>query len=216
MRVVPLCAAALLAAGCATTPAPLTAVDGMPLGAFLDDVRAQLREVHWHVRGPRQACGSDIVRELDLRDATVTLALDRLAQAEAGGSIKLVAVPLGPLGLNPTASVSALDKHAQSLTLKLVATGGTDVVDLDQAPVATSPLAATINAAIDGFMRGDSAAPCLALSALKLEIVVDVTRTADAGFKVVVPAVGAEGTRTLRSVNALTIAWDRVASNRLR
>ncbi len=211
-----LATAVLVAAGCATAPAPVTDVDGMPLGAFLDDVRAQLREVHWHVRGPQRACGSGDLRELDLRDATLTLELERLAQAELGGSIKLVAVPLGPVAVAPSASVDTVDKRAQSLTLKLVATGGTDVVDLDHAPVARSPLAATINAAIDGFMRGDSTPPCLALSALRLQIVMDVTRTAGAGFKVVVPAVGADAARTTRAVNTLKIDWYRVASNRVR
>ncbi len=208
---------ALLAlAACATSPLPASDVEGMPLDAFLDDLKVQLREVHWHVRGNVNGCGDEALREVDLRDGQVLLSLERVAQVDVGGSIKLVAVPLGALLLSPSAGADYTRKAGQQLTLKLAVSGPTARVDIDHAPLATTPVAQALNAAIDGFVRSDNAAPCLQMTALKLELVVDVKRSADGGFKVVVPAVAADASASTRNVNTLTLNWERIASNRVR
>ena len=207
--------AALALGGCAAVPGPGVDVEGMPLGAFLDDLKMQMREVHWHVRGNVHGCGSEDTREVDLRDGQVQLSLERVAQTDVGGSVKLVAVPLGALAVAPSLGADATRKSAQTLTVKLAVTGTTAAVDIDHAPPAHGPVAQALNAAIDGFIRSDNAAPCLQMTALKLELVVDVARSAEGGFKVVVPAVGFQAGRSDRAVNTLTLDWERIASNRL-
>lgn len=190
-----------------------TTVDGMPVDAFLDDLKSQLRQVHWHVRGRIQGCGAADLREVDLRDGTVTLVLDRLQQVDAGTSVKLVAVPLAHVALSPTIAVDASRKETQKLTLKLAVAGDVPLVDFDHAPVATVPVAQAVNAAIDGFMRSGREGPCMRLASLKLELVVDVAKQADGGFKVVVPAIAFNAGIAQRSVNTLTLDWARIESH---
>jgi hypothetical protein len=207
--------AAVALGGCAAMPAPSVDVEGMPIDAFLDDLKLQMREVHWHVRGNVHGCGNDDIREVDLRDGQVVLALERVAQTDVGGSVKLVAVPLGALAIAPSASLDSTRKSGQTLTVKLAVSGPAATVDIDHAPQAHGPVAQALNAAIDGFIRSDNAAPCLQMTALKLELVVDVARTAEGGFKVIVPAIGFEAGRSTRDVNTLTLNWERIVSNRL-
>ncbi|MEO6928594.1 MAG: hypothetical protein ABI190_05455 [Casimicrobiaceae bacterium] len=202
-----------LIAGCASMPAT-SIVDGMPVDAFIDDLKAQLREVHWHVRGSLHGCSGDL-REVDLRDAGITLVLDRLEQVEAGASAKLVAVPLAGIALAPSASADVTRRNSQQLTLKLAVDGDVPVIDFDHAPAASAPVAQAINAAIDGFMRASSDAPCVRLAALKLELVVDVQRTAAGAFKVVVPAIAIDAGTSRRSVNTLTLDWTHIVSRAL-
>lgn len=208
-------AIALMAGGCASMPAP-TLVGGMPVDAFIDDLKAQLREVHWHVRGSVHGCGTAELREVDLRNGDVVLQLERIEQAQANGSIKLLAVPLGGAGLSPSLVADASRRHSQQMTLKLAVAGDVPVVDFDRAPVATAPVAQAINAAIDGFMRSGTAAPCLRLASLKLVLVVDAERQAGGGFKVVVPAIGFDAEASRRDVNSLTLEWSKIESRALR
>lgn len=206
---------ALCLAACVTSPLPVGDTVGMPLDAFIDDLKLQLREVHWHVRGNVHGCGHAELRELDLRDGQLVLAFERVAQVNVNGSVKLVAIPLGAVVLGASAGGEWTQKASQELTVKLAVTGAAPVVDIDHAPQAKGPVAQALNAAIDGFIRSDNAQPCLQVAALKLAIVVDVARSADGGFRIVVPAVGIEATRSLRQVNTLTLDWDRVVSNRV-
>jgi hypothetical protein len=206
---------ALLVGGCASMPAS-TIVDGMPVDAFIDDLKSQLREVHWHVRGNVHGCGTSEVREVDLRDAAVVLSMERIEQAEAGATVKLVAVPLGGIALAPSLAGDASRRNAQQLTLKLAVAGDAPIVDFDHATIASAPVAQAINAAIDGFMRAGTDGPCVRLAALKLELVVDVVRQASGGFKVVVPAIGIDVASTRRSVNTLSLEWAHIESRALR
>jgi hypothetical protein len=206
---------ALLAAGCASMPAT-TIVDGMPVDAFIDDLKAQLRQVHWHVRGNVHGCGEGMPREVDLRDGSVTLVMDRLEQVETGAAIKLVAVPLAGFALSPSIGADQSRKNSQQLTLKLAIAGNVPVVDFDHATPASAPVAQAINAAIDGFMRSGGDAPCVRLASLKLELVVDVERQASGGFKVVVPAIGFDASATRRSVNTLMLDWAHIESRAIR
>ncbi len=208
-------AIALVAGGCASMPAP-TLVDGMPVEAFIDDLKAQLREVHWHVRGNVHGCGTDDMREVDLRNGDVSLQLERIEQAQASGSVKLVAVPLAGIAAASSLAADASRRHSQQMTLKLAAAGDVPVVDFDHATLATAPVAQAINAAIDGFMRSGSAAPCLRLASLKLVLVVDAERQAGGGFKVVVPAIGFDAAASQRDVNTLTLEWSKIDSRALR
>jgi hypothetical protein len=207
--------AAVALGGCTSMPVPGVEVEGMPLDAFLDDLKLQLREVHWHVRGNVHGCGNDEMREVDLRDGQVVLSLERVAQTDVGGSVKLVAVPLGPLALAPSATVDSTRKSGQTLMVKLAVSGPAATVDIDHALPAQGPVAQALNAAIDGFIRSDNAAPCLQMTALKLELVVDVARSAQGGFKVVGPAIGFDAGHSTRDVNTLTLNWERIVSNRL-
>lgn len=206
---------ALVAAGCASMPAT-TVVDGMPVDTFIDDLKSQLRQVHWHVRGNVHGCGSNELREVDLRDAAIVLSMDRIEQVQSGASVKLVAVPLGGVALSPAFAYDASRRNAQQLTLKLAVAGDAPVVDFDRATVAVAPVAKAINAAIDGFMRSGSDGPCVRLASLRLELVVDVERQASGGFRVVVPAVGIDAAATRRSVNTLTLDWAHIESRALR
>jgi hypothetical protein len=206
---------ALLTAGCASIPAT-GIVDGMPVDAFIDDLKAQLRQVHWHVRGNVHGCGANDVREVDLRDAGITLAMERLEQVESGATVKLVAIPLAGIAIAPSAALDASRRNSQQLTLKLAVTGDSPAVDIDHAADASAPVAQAINAAIDGFMRAGSDGPCVRLAALKLELVVDITREASGGFKVIVPALGIDATASRRSVNTLTLDWAHIESRAVR
>jgi hypothetical protein len=207
--------AALAAAGCASMPAQAP-LDGMPLGAFLDDLKAQLREVHWHVRGTSLGCDGTGPREVDLRDGVIVVEMERVAQVDAGASVRLVAVPLAGLALTPSLAAGQTQKRTQSLSLKLAVEGPAGVVDFDHAPPARSPVARTINAAIDGFMRAGADKPCIRLATLKLALVVDVARDASGTFRVVVPAFGVDAGASERRVNTLTLDWSKIESRALR
>ena len=207
--------AAALCAGCVTVD-PGPEVTGKPIGEFFDELKAELREVHWRVRGSAAACGSAEPREVDLRNASVTLEMRRVAETSVDGEIRLVALPLAGTLATPSLSGSAARRSSQDITIKLEVAGDAPVHDIDGASGARSPLALTVNAAIDGFVRSSADAPCIRLAALKLQFVLDVERAAGGGFKIVVPAaqLAAEGTR--RDVNTLTLTWDRIVSNALR
>jgi hypothetical protein len=208
-------ALALTCAGCASLASPV-APDGMPLDAFLDDLKTQLREVHWHVRGDVLGCDGSGPREVDLRDATITLELARIEQRDVDASVKLVALPLGALAVSPGLSAEASGKRSQTLSVKLAAAGDAPVVDLAHAPSARSPVARAVNAAIDGFMRAGRDPPCVRLTALHLVLVVDVTRDASGAFKVVVPALAFDAGASERNANTLTLDWARIESRPLR
>jgi len=203
-----------VAAGCVSMPAT-TIVDGMPVDAFIDDLKSQLREVHWHVRGNVHGCDA-APREVDLRDGSITLVMERIEQAEAGASVKLLAVPLAGAALTPSLSADAKRSNTQQLTVKLAIAGDVPTVDFDHADAASAPVAQAVNAAIDGFMRADTGAPCVRLASLKLELVVDVQRVAGGGFKVVVPAIAINAEATHRNVNTLTLEWAHIESRALR
>lgn len=207
--------AALLVASCASLPeAPGLA--GKPIGEFFDDLKSELRDVHWRVRSVAGACGSTGPREVDLRNATISLDLQRVGEASIDGALRLVALPLAGGALTPYGSAGGARKFTQEIVLKLDVTGPDRVYDVADAPVASGSVARTLNAAIDGFVRSGTEAPCVRLTSLKLTFVVDVRREVGGGFKVVVPVadVGIDASR--RDVNTLTISWDRIASNALR
>lgn len=203
-----------LCAGCATLPTG-SELTGKPLGEFFDELKSELREVHWRVTSKTAACGADTPREIDLRNASVTLDMRRVAEASIDGELRLVALPLGGTALTPTLSGSAARSTSQDITLKLEVTGNAPVFDLDAAPQAASALARTLNAAIDGFMRSSAEAPCIRLASLKLQLVLDVERGAAGGFKIVVPATSLAVDGSRRDVNTLTLTWDRIVSNAL-
>ena len=207
--------AAALCAGCVTLD-PGPEVTGKPVGEFFDELKAELREVHWRVRGRAAACGSSEPREVDLRNASVTLEMRRVAEASVDGEIRLVALPLAGTAATPSLSGSVARRSSQDITIKLDVAGDAPVHDIDEGSRAQSPLALTVNAAIDGFVRSSADAPCIRLAALKLQFVLDVERAAGGGFKIVVPAaqLAAEGAQ--RDVNTLTLSWDRIVSNALR
>ena len=206
--------AVALCAGCAGLE-PGTEVTGKPVGEFFDELKAELREVHWRVKSRGVACGSAQPREVDLRNATVTLEMRRVAEAGVDGEVRLVALPLAGGAVTPSLSGSVARRSSQDITLKLDVAGDVPVHDIDDAPRAQSVLARTVNAAIDGFVRSSADVPCIRLAALKLQFVLDVERGAGGGFRIVVPAaqLGAEASR--RDVNTLTLTWDRIVSNAL-
>jgi hypothetical protein len=207
--------AAALCAGCATLESGVE-LTGKPLGEFFDELKAELREVHWRVKGRAVACGSTEMREVDLRDATVTLQMRRIAEASVDGEIRLVALPLAGVAVAPALSGSAARRSSQDMTIKLDVTGDAPVHDIDDASRAGSALAQAVNAAVDGFVRSSADAPCIRLAALKLQFILDVERAGGGGFRIVVPAaqLAADGSR--RDVNTLTLAWDRIDSSALR
>jgi hypothetical protein len=142
--------------------------------------------------------------------------MERIAQVDGGASVKLVAVPLGGVALAPGLAVDATRKRTQSLAVKLAVAGPVDVVDFERAPPARSPVARTINAAIDGFMRAGPDKPCIRLATLKLALVVDVARDASGTFRVVVPALALDAGASERRVNTLTLEWTKIESRALR
>ena len=205
---------AVASAACADLQ-PATELAGKPLGEFVDDLKAELREVHWRIRSNSVACGTTEAREIDLRNATVTLDLQRIGDASVDGQLRLVAIPLGGIAAAPFASGSASRKLTQDMTLKLDVTGPARLHDPGEPP-ASGPVARRINEAIDGFMRSSPQEPCIRLSTLKLTLVIDVERGAGGGFKLVVPAAQLGIDLARRDVNTLTLAWDRIVSNALR
>ncbi|HJU22385.1 MAG TPA: hypothetical protein VJ891_07735 [Casimicrobiaceae bacterium] len=216
MKHIPIALAAMLLASCAAVGPTGPGIDGKPLGEFFDDLKSELRAVHWRVRSDRAACGTPELREIDLRNAQVVLELARIGTASVDGEVKLVALPLGDVALTPFASASAERKWTQQMTVKLDVTGPSRLFDLDERSTGAGAVAQSVNAAIDGFVRSSADEPCVRLSALKLSLVIDVTRDAAGGFKLVVPAaqLGAQASR--RDVNTLTLSWDKVVSNALR
>ena len=211
-----LTAAVLIAAGCASTPPVVPGIEGKPIAEFFDDVKAQLREVHWRVRSDHAACGTTDRREVDLRNASITLDLQRIGEASVDGAVKLVAIPLGGAAVAPFASAAAARKWSQQIVLKLDVAGPTRLYDAAEPSAATGSLAQSLNAAIDGFVRSSADEPCIRLGALKLAFVVDVRQEAGGGFRLVVPTaeLGIDASR--RDVNTLTLSWDKIESNALR
>jgi hypothetical protein len=215
-RVVPVIAAAVVVVACAGVTPAAPGITGKPIGEFFDDVKAELRDVHWRVRSDRAACGTADRREVDLRNATITLDLQRIGEASVDGVLRLVALPLAGVAVSPFASATSSRRGSQEIVLKLDVTGPSRIYDATEASTATGSLASSLNAAIDGFVRSSADEPCLRLAALKLTFVVDVRQEAGGGFKVVVPAaeIGVDASR--RDVNTLTLSWDKIESNALR
>lgn len=207
--------AALLLCGCATIAGPPGPVGGKPLAAFYDELKGDLQEVHWRVRGGA-ACGAAAEREIDLRNATVTLSMRRVAEATIDGEVKLVAVPLFGVGATPILGAKSAHKSVQDLTVKLDVDGPAPVYTLGSTPAAHSQLARTVNAAIDAFMRSSASEPCIHLASLRLQLVLDVEHQAGGGFRIVVPPASLAGELARQDVNTLTISWDKVESNALR
>jgi hypothetical protein len=210
----------LLAAGlagvlCACTPAlrPDGPIEGKPVDELVNDLKDDLAQVHWRLRSTRPACGSTAMREVDLREAAIVLTLERIAQTSVGADVRLVALPLGGVGIEPAFSADYDRRSARTLIVKLGATGAAPLVDVDSAPAATRPVAQALNAAIDGFMRSRSEEPCLRLTSLKLTLVIDVERKAGGGFRIVVPSVSLNAGAGTQSVNTLTLEWAHVGSN---
>jgi hypothetical protein len=191
---------------------PAAPADGMPIDELVNELKDDLAEVHWRLRGPR-ACGSDAPREVDLRQGTVVLTLERVAQAGAGADLRVVALPLGALVTEPSLSASYERRSARTLVIRMEAGGNAPVHELGGAPTSVRPVAQALNAAIDGFMRSQAREPCVRLTALKLTLVLDIERKAGGGFRVVVPALRLSADADARSVNTLTLEWAHVASN---
>jgi hypothetical protein len=209
-------AAALACTACASLAPPAPGVSGKPLAEFFDDLKAELRAVHWRIRSASAACGSAQPREVDLRNATVTLELARVGEVNVDGDVRLVAIPLGGGAIAPFGSASAARKWTQEMTVKLDVSGPARLYDAGELTEAGGAVARSVNAALDGFMRSSAQEPCIRLTSLKLAFVLDVERSAGGGFKLVVPAVQAGVDATRRDVNTLTLTWDRVVSNALR
>ena len=213
MRMTFAVAAATLLCACAPLPPSAGPIDGKPVDELVNDLKDELADVHWRVRSSRAACGSTGAREVDLRQGTITLTLERVAQASAGGDVRLVALPLASVALEPLGSADYARRLARTLVVKLEASGAAPVVDVDAAPASTRPVAQALNAAIDGFMRSQSREPCLRLTSLKLTLVLDVERKVGGGFRIVVPAVRVDGEAGAQAVNTLTLEWAHVGSN---
>jgi hypothetical protein len=203
----------VLLCGCAPMPGRDGVLEGEPIDQFVDDLKSDLAQVHWRVRGDRPACGSAAPREVDLRDAAVVLTLKRTAQASIGGDVRLVALPLGNLGVEPLLSGDYERNSAATLVMKLEVDGSAPVHEPGARSAATGPVAQALNAAIDGFMRSQAQQPCVRLTSLKLTLVLDVERNAGAGFRITVPAVRVDGALGSGAVNTLTLEWAHVASN---
>jgi hypothetical protein len=210
------CAALTALLGCAGAPPAAPGLAGKPIGEFFDELKAELRDVHWRIRSDRAACGTTEPREVDLRNATITLDLQRIGEASVDGQVRLVALPLAGGLVSPFASAAASRKWTQDIVLKLDVVGASRLYDLGQASVATGAVARSLNAAIDGFMRSSAEEPCIRLSSLKLTFVIDVRQDAGGGFKLVVPVAEAGVDAARRDVNTLTLTWDKVVSNALR
>jgi hypothetical protein len=211
-----LCAGTLATVGCIGVPPLQQQLAGKPIDEFFDALKAELRDVHWRIRSDRAACGTSEPREVDLRNATITLDLQRVGEANIDGQVRLVALPLAGTAVSPFASASTSHKWTQDIVLKLDVAGPSRLYAIGEASGATGPVARTLNAAIDGFVRSTADEPCIRLSSLKLTFVIDVRQEAGGGFKLVVPTLelGADAAR--RDVNTLTLSWDKVVSNALR
>jgi hypothetical protein len=203
-------------AACASLGPAAPGIDGKPLGEFVDELKTQLRAVHWRIRSTSAACGTTAPREIDLRNAQVALDLERVGMASVDGQIRLVALPLAGLAVAPFASASGERKYTQELALKFDVTGPSRLYDVGEAAGEGGAIAQAVNAAIDGFMRSSADEPCVRLTSLRLSLVIDVARDAEGGFKLVVPAVQLGAAASRRDVNTLTLTWDKVVSNALR
>jgi len=203
-------------AGCAAIPPVAPGVSGKPIGEFFDELKTELRDVHWRVRSDRAACGTPEPREVDLRNATITLELSRIGEASVDGEVKLVALPLAGSALTPLGSASASRKWTQEIVLKLDVAGPSRLYTPGEATTASGDVARAINAAIDGFIRSSADEPCVRLSSLKLSVVIDVRREASGGFRLAIPSVDAGVEASRRDVNTLTLSWDKMLSNALR
>ena len=208
--------AALVLAACAGMPPSVPGVAGKPIGEFFDDLKAELRDVHWRVRSDRAACGTTDPREVDLRNASITLDLQRIGEASVDGAVRIVALPLAGGIVSPFASAAASRKWTQDIVVKLDVAGSSRLYDAGETSTATGSIASNLNAVIDGFVRSSAGEPCMRLAALKLTFVIDVRQEAGGGFKLVIPPaeLGLDATR--RDVNTLTLSWDRIESNALR
>jgi hypothetical protein len=201
---------------CTTLSADPSGMTGKPIGEFIDDLKGELRDVHWRVRSNTAACGSTDAREVDLRNATITVELQRIGEATIDGAVRLVALPLAGGAVSPFASAGASRRSTQDIVLKLDVAGPSRLHDVGEPADGSGAVARSLNAAIDGFMRSSNAEPCIRLTSLKLTFVIDVRRDAGGGFKLVVPVadLGVETSR--RDVNTLTLSWDKVLSNAVR
>jgi len=208
--------AALACSACASLGPDAPGISGKPLSEFFDDLKGELRAVHWRIRSNTPACGTTEAREIDLRNATIALDLQRVGEASVDGQIRLVALPLAGAALAPFGGGSATRKWTQEMALKLDVGGPARLYTPGEASEAGGAVAQSVNAALDGFMRSSADEPCVRLTSLKLTFIIDVERDAAGGFKLVVPAaqVGVEASR--RDVNTLTLTWDKVVSNALR
>ena len=207
---------ALALTACADLGPAAPGIDGKPLGEFFDDLKTQLRFVHWRIRSTRAACGTAEPREIDLRNAQVALDLERVGTASVDGQIRLVALPLAGLAVAPFVSASGERKFTQEMALKFDVTGPSRLYDAGEAAGEGGPIAQAVNAAIDGFIRSSADEPCVRLTSLRLSLVIDVARDAAGGFKLVVPAAQLGTAASRRDVNTLTLTWDKVVSNALR
>ena len=207
---------ALACAACASVESTAPGLSGKPLSEFFDDLKGELRAVHWRIRSGSAACGTAEPREVDLRNATIALDLQRVGEVNVDGQVRLVALPLAGIGLSPFGSASSARKWTQEMALKLDVAGPARLYAVGEASDGGGAVATSVNAALDGFMRSSAAEPCVRLTSLKLTFIVDVARDAAGGFKLVVPAAqfGVEASR--RDVNTLTLTWDKVVSNALR
>ena len=203
-------------AACSSTGPAAPGLDGKPLGEFFDDLKRDLRAVHWRIRSASAACGTSEAREIDLRNAQVALDLQRIGAVDVDGQVKLVALPLAGAAIAPFGSASATRKWTQEMALKLDVTGPSRIYDVGDATAEGGAVAQAVNAAIDGFMRSSADEPCVRLASLKLTLVVDVAREAGGGFRLVVPAAQVGVDASQRDVNTLTLSWDKVVSNALR
>jgi hypothetical protein len=204
----------LLAAACATPVPRDVALAGKPVDEFVNELKDELADVHWRVRGPGAACGAGgAAREVDLRQAVITLSLERVAQVGASGDVRLVAIPLGSVAVEPLFSADIERRAARTLTIKLEAGGSAPLVDVERATASVRPVAQALNAAIDGFLRSSSREPCVRLTALKLTLVLDVEANGSGGFRITVPALRAGVDAGTKAVNTLTLEWAHVASN---
>src|SRR5512143_2273732 len=91
MRHAILLAAASLLAGCAPLMPSGGPVEGKPVDEFVNDLKDELADVHWRIRTGQPACGTTAPREVDLRQGTIVLTLERVAQTTLGGDVRLVA-----------------------------------------------------------------------------------------------------------------------------
>lgn len=215
LRLAAVVSAALLVAGCAglQPPVPLA---GKPLSEFFDDLKTELRAVHWRMRSTSAACGTSAPREVDLRNAQVALDLQRIGSVGVDGQVRLVAIPLGNVAFAPYAAASAGRKWTQEMAIRFDVAGPSRVYDVGEATREGGAVARTVNEAIDAFMRSSSEEPCVRLSSLKLTLVIDVERAAGGGFRLVVPPADVGLDLARRDVNTLTLAWDKVLSNALQ
>ncbi len=203
-----------LLAGCANVPSP--AIVGKPLPEFFDELKAELRAVHWRMRSTQPACGTPDLREIDLRNAQVTLELSRIGSVDVDGQVRLVAIPLGTFAVVPSFSASAGRKWTHEMALKFDVTGPSRIYDVGAATSEGGAVARSVNEAIDAFMRSSADEPSVRLTSLRLTLGLDVERGAGGGFRLVVPAADVGLDLARRDVNTLTLHWDKVVSNAIR